>query len=142
MKIKELMRRRELRKIPIDKNKVEGSLKTAEMKINEARELFNEGFFNQVIISAYTSMFHSGRAILYNRGYQEKSHYSVFVYLNEKYGDKIPKSLLLSFDNYRSERHKVLYGFEYKISKEEAEIVVSDSEKFLNKVKEILNYRL
>ncbi|MBU0958295.1 MAG: HEPN domain-containing protein [Nanoarchaeota archaeon] len=139
MGLKELFEKRLLVKIPIDKNKIVGSIKTSDIKIEEAKKLFQDEYFNQVIVSAYTSMFHAARAMLYKDGVQEKSHYAVYFYLTEKYRDEISKSLLISFDNYREQRHNALYGFEYHAKEEEAENIIKDAEDFLDKIKEILN---
>jgi len=138
MDVKECFEKRLLRKIALDKNKSKSSIKISENKLLEAKKLFDSEFFNQVIISSYTSMFHASRALLYKDGIQEKSHYAVFIYLSEKYLDKISFSLLNSFNNYRDERHRALYGFDYKASKEDAESSIEDTEEFLIKIKEIL----
>jgi uncharacterized protein (UPF0332 family) len=140
MSVEELFKERLLRKIKLDKYKVKKSVNVAESKFEEAKRLFENDFFNQAVVSAYTSMFHLVRAFLYKDGIQEKSHYAVFIYIKEKYSDKIPKSLITSFDNYRIERHEALYGFEYKASKEDSDSVIEDADKFLVKIKEILKY--
>jgi len=138
MKIEELFIRRLLRKIQPDLEKTKSSLKIAESKIQEAKELFQSEFFNQVIISAYTCMFHSARALLYKEGIQEKSHFAVCEYLCEKYNHLIPRNLLNSFENYKNERHEALYGFDYEAKKEDAESAIEDAEQFSIKIKEIL----
>jgi len=134
MDIEELFKKDLLRKIVASQEKTDVSLITSAEKIEEAKKLFQDEYFNQVIVSAYTSMFHAARAILYKEGIQEKSHFAVFFYINNKFVNKIPKNLLISFDYYRTERHEALYGFEYHATKE-------DAEDFLDKIKEILNER-
>jgi len=138
MDVNDLFKKRLLRKIKVDWNKVNSSLKISENQIIEAKKLFSKNFFNQAIISSYTSMFHASRAILYKEGIQEKSHYAVYIYLRDKFGRDIPKNLLNSFDNYRKERHEALYGFNYEAKLEDAESAIEDSELFLIKIKEIL----
>ena len=129
---------RKLRKIPVDLEKSKKSLEIAKQKLEEAKKLFSADFYNNSVLSAYTSMFHSARALLYKDGIQEKSHYAVYVYIKEKYS-KIPKSLMNSFNNLREERQEVLYGFEEHVSKEDSENAILDAEEFLEKVREILN---
>jgi len=178
MNIKECFKKRILIKIAPDIEKSESSVKTAEMKLAEAKELFSSEFFNQVVITAYTSMFHIARALLYKDGIQEKGHFAVFTYfqklklhtlvcssfekpknkglykpttlvvgglcffdLNEKYSDKIPKSLINSFFNFQNERHAVLYGLGFEATKQDAEDIVIDAEDFLFKIKIILNIK-
>jgi len=139
MNIDECLKKRLLRKIEPSKEKSESSIRTSEIKLDESKRLFSLDFFNNSVISAYTSMFHAARALLYKDGIQEKSHYAIYIYLKEKYSNKIQLSLINSFFNYQNKRHYVLYGFEYSESKEGAKAIIFDAEEFLNKIKEILN---
>jgi uncharacterized protein (UPF0332 family) len=138
MDVKECFDKRLLRKIQVDKLKVESSLRIAENKILRAKELAEEEFFNEALVSAYTSMFHAARALLYRDGIQEKSHFAVYIYLNEKYSGKIPSYLIEAFKVYQQERHQALYGFDYNAGKDDAESALVDSEEFLTKIKNIL----
>jgi len=140
MGIKECSDKKLLKKIPISKLKIDNSLKISEDKLSRSKELFKKDFFNEALISAYTSMFHAARALLYRDGVQEKSHFAVYVYIKEKYHQKILQKLIESFRVYQLNRHEVLYGFDYKATKEDAESAISDSEEFLQKFKEILNH--
>jgi uncharacterized protein (UPF0332 family) len=133
-----LFEKKLLRKIPLDIEKVNSSIKIAERKLTEAKNLFNAEFFSNALLSAYTSMFHASRALLYKEGVQEKSHYAVYMYIKEIFSDEIPKSLINSFNNYREMRHNVLYGEEAEVEKEDAENSILDAEDFLEEVKKIL----
>jgi uncharacterized protein (UPF0332 family) len=139
MDIDECIKKRLLRKIEPNQNKSDSSVKTAEMKLEEAKQLFASEFFNSSVISAYTSMFHIARALLYSEGFQEKSHYAVYIYLKEMYSDKISLSLINSFFNYQSQRHAVLYELEYQAASKDVENLILDAEEFLYKVKELLS---
>ena len=128
---------RKLREIPVDKEKTKKSLEIAKIKLDEAKKLFSSEFFNNVVLSAYTSMFHSARALLYSKGVQEKSHYATYFYIKEKFSGKIPKNLVTSFNNYRDIRHELLYGY-CNLEEKDAQNAILDAEDFLDKVKEIL----
>ncbi len=130
MNLNECFEKRLLKKINPDLEKSKNSLKIAESKLSEAKKLFEAGFFNNSIVSIYTSMFHASRCILYKDGIQDKSHYAIYIYLKEKYSKKITQSSLNSLNLLREERHEILYGVEENISSEEAE-------KFLEEVKKI-----
>jgi len=130
-------KKRKLRKIPIDKEKIKRSLEIAEIKLNEAKELFSAEFFNNTVLSAYTSMFHSARALLYNEGIQEKSHYATYFYLKEKFSNKISNSLMISFNHYREIRHELLYGY-CNLEKNDAENIILEAEDFLEEIKKLL----
>ncbi len=86
MDVKVFFVNRKLRKIAPDSEKSEQSGKIAENKLEEAKKLFNFEFYEQAILTAYTSMFHIARALLYKDGVQEKSHYAVYFYLKERCG--------------------------------------------------------
>ena len=136
--IDELFEKKLLRKISKDKEKIKTSLKIAETKLGEAKKLFSADFYGNALLNVYTSMFHASRAILYRDGIQEKSHYAVYIYLKEKFSDKIPLELLNAFNYLREERHEFLYGFEEDITKKETENAILDCEEFLEVAKEIL----
>ena len=129
--IDELFRNRLLRRIPINLEKVNSSIRIAQTKLEEAKKLFECDFFNNVVLSAYTSVFHASRALLYSQGIQEKSHYATYFYIKEKFSDKIPNSLINSFNNYRKIRHDILYGEEPEIEKDDSENAILDAEDFL-----------
>jgi len=139
MNINDCLKKRILRKIVPDLEKSKSSINIAVSKLDEAQKLFQSEFWNNAFLSAYTSIFHSARALLYHDGIQEKSHYAVFVYLKEKYSNLIPSSLINSFYEYQKQRHKILYGLEEMNSKEDSGEIIDDAEEFLNKIMEILN---
>lgn len=138
MNINDCLKERLLRKIPKDLIKVDASLKTSQYKLEKAKELLLSNFYNEAILSAYTSMFHAVRALLYNEGLQEKSHYAVYIYLNERFSGKISPVLINFFYNFQKERHNILYGFNEELSEEEAQDAVFYSSDFIVSVKLIL----
>ena len=89
-------------------------------------------------IAAYNSGFHSARALLFVRGYTERSHYCLGVALKCLYKkDEIIKALN-TFDKIRLSRHNVMYGG-ILITREEAEFVIKFAEEFLEIVKKQVN---
>lgn len=137
-KIDELFKKRLLRKVSLDKEKVNSSIKIAEAKLGEAKKLFEADFFSNAVLSAYTCMFHSARALLYLDGIQEKSHYATYVYLREKFSNEISNSLMNSYNHHKDLRHEILYGFESEIKKDESENAILDAEDFLEEVKKLI----
>lgn len=53
--------------------------------LGKARKNLREGDYKWATIQAYYSMFHSSRALLYNKGYREKSHYCLNIALRILY---------------------------------------------------------
>jgi len=139
MNVKDCFNERILRKIPIDLNKIKSSISISESKLEKARELLDAEFFDEAILSAYTSMFHIARALLYAEGIQEKSHYAVYIYLKEKYFNEISKTLINVFYDYQKERHNILYGFNNELTKKEAEEAIFYTSDFIISIKQILN---
>ena len=139
MKLQECFEKRLLRMIEPSMEKAIQSIKMAENKLNLAKEAMEKEFFDACIVYAYTSMFHSARAILYKDGIQEKSHICIVLYLREKYSHIIPYYLLQSLDAFRKERHEALYGLEYEATMKDAGLAIKDAEEFLKIVKEELN---
>ena len=138
MDVNDCFKKRVLKRIRIDKFKVENSLRIAETKFGKAKELFDKEFFDEALVSAYTSMFHSARALLYKDGIQEKSHFAVHVYLREKYSNKISKHLIEAFKVYQLKRHEFLYDIGEKVLEEDAENAILDAEDFLREVRKLL----
>jgi len=138
MKLKEFFEKRLLRKIPIDMNKSRKSLEISKKYLSDSKKLISTGSFNFVILSAYTSMFHAARALLYKDGIQEKSHFAVFTYIKEKYSKEIGQQLLFEFNNAREQRHEGIYGLEYEFNQEDVKHIISVAEKFHKKIRELL----
>ena len=59
MNINDCFEQRLLRKISPDIEKSKKSLQIAKTKLDEAKKLFDAGFFNNSLLSIYTSMFHA-----------------------------------------------------------------------------------
>jgi len=136
--LKELFEKRLLRKIPKDLDKSKKSLEISKKYLNDCKNLINMSAFNLVILSAYTSMFHAARALLYKDGIQEKSHYAVFVYLKDKYANEIGDELLFEFSNAREQRHEGLYGLESEFNKDDVKHIINVAESFYKKINEIM----
>ena len=121
--------------------KARKSLDAAVAKLKEARALLKDNHNDAALLYAYSSMFNVGRAILYKDGIQEKSHYCLARYLDQKYAKKgkINPETITLLDTFREERHAIIYGFEeFETRKEEAEEAIMAAEKFIQKVKELV----
>lgn len=111
------------------------------VKLGRAKALLKDNHNDAALLYAYSSMFSAGRAILYKDGVQEKSHYCLARYLEEKYvkKGKIDAETITLLNAFREERHAIVYGFEeVEVRKEEAREAVSTAKKFSRKVEELL----
>ena len=127
-----------LRKIKPDAEKSRLSLELATKRINKAEQAIKLKVFDFVILEAYMAMFHSARALLYKDGIQEKSHFAVYIYLKERYRDKIPLSIINFLNIHRTERHEAMYGLEYEANKDDASTALEDAKAFVKEVEKVL----
>ncbi len=141
MSLERCFEERKLRKIRPDILKARKSLEVAESKLSKAEELAKAGFEDVALVTAYASMFHSGRALLFRDGIVEKSHYCLIQYLKEKYvkTGKIENEVITMMDSFRHERHDVLYSLEgIKVRTNESKEAIETARKLLSAVKKIL----
>jgi len=136
--IEDCLRERVLRKISPDTEKTKKSMSIAKDRLQRAEQLLSTSFFDYVILSAYMSMFHAARAVLYRDGIQEKSHYAIFIYLKEKYGKQVSSAILNLLNIHRTQRHEAMYGVEFTPSKEDAQSAVEDAQLFFETMKKLL----
>jgi len=134
--LKECFASRKLRRIRPDRLKAQKSLDAAAAKLERAKSLLRDGHNDAALLYAYSCMFGAGRAILYKDGIQEKSHYCLAKYLEEKYAreGRIDPDTITLLNAFREERHAILYGFEeVKVRDEEAREAITTAEKFIRK---------
>jgi len=67
---------------------VSSELKLAAEDLRTAKSSFDEENFKWATIQAYYSMFHAARALLYAKGYREKSHYCLIEAIRDFYVSK------------------------------------------------------
>jgi uncharacterized protein (UPF0332 family) len=121
----------------IDKSKK--SLEIANYKLSLGKRLFELKIFEETIVNAYSCMFHAARALLFRDGVKEKSHYALFLYIKEKYSDKLERRFINELNTLRLERHEISYGLEKpEIKEDEAEEVIKVAGDFISAVKKIL----
>lgn len=139
MDVKECFEKGLLKKEKEDRNKSLKSIEMAEYKLEKAKSLFNKKIYDMSLVNAYLSMFHAARGLLFKDGVKEKSHYGLYVYLKEKYKDRIEQRFLNELNALRLERHEVFYGLEkIEIKEVEAEDVLKDTELFLEAVRRLV----
>lgn len=132
---------RKLRRIRPDLLKARKSLDAAGTKLERAKALLKDGHNDAALLYAYSSMFSAGRAILYKDGIQEKSHYCLAKYLEEKYAKngKIDPETITLLNAFREERHAIMYGFEeVEVGEGEAGEAVSAADKIIRKAEELI----
>ncbi|PJD01304.1 hypothetical protein COU38_01725 [Candidatus Micrarchaeota archaeon CG10_big_fil_rev_8_21_14_0_10_54_18] len=133
MNVDELFEKGLLKKVVPSKERAKKSLKVARKYLDEAETILNVRAYNAAVMSAYASVFHSARAILFVDGVGERSHYAVGRYLSEKHAD-LGTKWINAFHLYRRLRHATAYGLDTTVEKEDAEKAIVFARGFLEKV--------
>ncbi len=113
-------------------------LQAAHDDLAEAEDRFRNERYKYATVTAYYSMFHTARALLYSEGFREKSHYWLVVALQALFVDKglLDESLAESFHDAMVLREDADYHGNF--SKEGAEMTLASARAFLEKARLIL----
>ena len=117
---------------------IKKELEAAKDDLNEAKDRLKNKKYKYATITAYYSMFHATRALIYSKGYREKSHYYLLVALQALFVDKglIEDELAKDFHTAMVLRESADYHGEF--SREGAESSIESATKFLQKAGAIL----
>lgn len=72
--IRRLLRERKIQRFRASRETILKELEGAGYDLDKARRSLDQGDYKWSTVLAYYSMFHSARALLYSKGYREKSH--------------------------------------------------------------------
>lgn len=119
------------------------SLEISEKFLEQAKGNLKMKFYIACELLSYNSSFHCARALLFSRGYVERSHVCLILALKHLYKNDFEiMNLLNILDQLRLSRHNVQYGGSL-VSKEKAKTVVSFASNFYslvnNKLKKLKN---
>ena len=68
-----------------------------------------------------------------------KSHYAVYIYIQERYAGVLERRFITELNALRIERHQVNYGLELvSINNEEARTIITIAHEFIQAVEKIL----
>jgi len=116
--------------------RVENSLKLAEKFLKAAVKNLEIKENTMGEIAAYNSVFHSLRALLFSRGYKERSHYCLMVAVEELFPELLHDHIQ-ALHRVRMRRHQVQYdGIE--VSEEEVRMVINLAREILEKIRNFL----
>jgi len=138
-KFNRLLKERKLVRIKPDRKLVLKEIKGAEADLETAKRSFRDENFKWATIQGYYSMFHSARALLYSKGFREKSHYALLVATRELFRNEINPSSIQDFEDAMDLREAADYGLTF--SEEGARDVIENAEGFLSNAKDVLNIK-
>jgi len=115
-------------------------IRKAKRRLDAAHHLLGEGFYEDAVSRAYYSMYFAAKALLLKRDITVKTHKGLLSkfgleFVNEGVVEKYYGRALRIAEELREE---VDYSISREISKEEAEAIVKDAEKFLVRIKEAI----
>jgi len=128
--------------LPFDKGKqlIKKELEAAQDDLSEAEDRFKDKRYKYATATAYYSMFHAARALIYSRDYREKSHYYLLVALQSLFVDEglFEEKFAKDFHTAMLLREGADYHSEF--SKEGAESSIKSAKEFFAKAREIIKY--
>jgi len=135
---KECLAKGKIKKFSSAKKLAVKELKSSADDLDTALKSFKNGNFKWATIQGYYSMFHSARALIYSKGYRERSHYCLIVALRALFVSEglLSVSLLEAIQNAKILRENADYENEF--SKESARDLLDKARELLNRSKVIL----
>ena len=134
--LKRLLAERRIMRTKPDRKLAEEELKEARSDLADAQDSLQRNKFKWATVQGYYSMFHSARALIFSRGFREKSHYALLIALKEIFRNELESSLIRAFEDGMNLRQEADYGL--KFSEAGALDVVENAEKFGEKARSIL----
>ncbi len=134
--LRRLLRERKVIPSRSSRGMVLKELQAAESDLGEARESFVAEKNKWATVQAYYSAFHSARALLYAKGFREKSHRGLLAGIRELYAREMPESMLEAFGDAMNMREEADYGLVY--SEEGAHAALGTAEEFLDRARNLL----
>ena len=121
------------------KGLVKKELSVARNDLSDAKAGYENVRYKWSTIQGYYAMFHAARALVYSRGYREKSHYCLAVALRALFVDEgiMDAQLVRDFLNAMNLREAADYAAEFSQSGSRA--VIASAEKFIEKAATILD---
>lgn len=134
------LRRKDITPFGVAPSLVAKELSQSDHDFQAAKKSCDGVEYKWATIQAYYAMFHAARALLYAKGYREKSHYCLSVALLELYVDagELPLSLVKDFDRAMLLRE----GADYKgdFSAAGAREVINSAERFIAVANQLLRH--
>ncbi len=111
--IQRLLADRKLTKANISRETILKELNAAKGDLEDAKDSLDRQKHKWATIQGYYSMFHSARALLYDRGFREKSHHALLRALRELFENELENSLILSFEQAMDLRQEADYRLKF-----------------------------
>lgn len=138
MDLEEALEKDVIEEVERDGELVEKEAREAENDRRKARENYKRNDYKWSIISAYYSMFHRVKTLMFSKGYREKGHLATLVFLDYliKQGEleRKYKDYFMSAKEAREDA-----DYRYRYSEERAGEVLDYCRKFNKRIKEVIS---
>ena len=126
--------------LPFERGKelVKKELSIGESDLLDAKAGFQEKRYKWSTIQAYYAMFHATRALVYSKGYREKSHYCLSVALRALFVEEGNLDAQAGRDFLNAMNLREAADYEAEFSEAGATAVITAAEKFIGKAKSLL----
>lgn len=121
------------------KSLVDKELAVAKSDLADAKAGYESESYKWSTIQAYYAMFHAARALVYSRGYREKSHYCLSVALRALFVDEGKMDVQLARDFLNAMSLREAADYEADFSQSGAKAVIASAERFIEKANVLLN---
>jgi uncharacterized protein (UPF0332 family) len=120
------------------KNLVKKELSVAKSDLSDAKAGYENKRYKWSTIQAYYAMFHATRALVYSKGYREKSHYCLSVALRTLFIEEGKLDAQAGRDFLNAMNLREAADYEAEFSEAGATAVITAAEKFIGKAKSLL----
>ena len=129
--------------LPFERGKelVKKELSIGESDLLDAKAGFQEKRYKWSTIQAYYSMFHATRALVYSKGYREKSHYCPSVALRALFVEEGKLDAQAGRDFLNAMNLREAADYEAEFSEAGAIAVIAAAEKFIVKAKGLIEIK-
>ena len=116
----------------------EKELAAATSDLSDAKAGYENGRYKWSTIQGYYSMFHAARALVYSRGYREKSHYCLAVALRALFVDEGRLDAQIVRDFVAAMNLREAADYETEFSQAGAKAVIASAERFIRIATDVL----
>jgi len=139
LRFQECLKKRKIIKFPKGKRLVQKELMSAEEDIENAKFGLSVGRYKWPTIQGYYAIYHTARALLFSRGYRERSHYCLYVALKELFVNSGLMSIGLAESFYHAMTLRENADYRSQYSRTGAIRILKNAEAFLINAKTILS---
>lgn len=134
---KDCLKRRKITEFDGAKGLFDKELSSAKTDLLSAKNSLKDHGFKWSIVQSYYSMFHSARALVYSRGYRERSHYCLIIAVRTLFVQEglVSHKLIEALQLGKTLRENADYYGDF--SAEAAQQMIKDAEEFLKVAKEL-----